>query len=165
MLRLPRTPLKRMTYPPTPDHLTPGGGQFNSANALAPSPGMGYPAPMSTRDEKAEVRTDWAEDRTIMANERTFNSWMGLGLGAVGVAIALKAVFGEFEPTWAAKGVASLFLAVAVLIFWSAQRQARKTLDRLSKSAAEPMATKNFRRLAALMSLATLATGGILWGL
>jgi putative membrane protein len=120
---------------------------------------------MSTRNEKAEERTDWAEDRTIMANERTFNSWMGIGLGAVGVAIALKAVFGEFDPTWAAKGVASLFLGIAIAIFWAAQRQARKTLDRLSENAAEPLDTKNFRRLAAALSLATLATGGILWGL
>lgn len=81
-----------------------------------------------TRTDKAEQRTDWAEDRTIMANERTFNSWMGLALGAVGVAIALKAVFGEFEPTWAAKSVSSLFLALAIFVFWSAERaRARPT--------------------------------------
>lgn len=54
-----------------------------------------------------------AEDRTSMANERTFSSWMGTGLGAIG----MKAVFGAFEPTWAAKAVASIFIAIAILIF------------------------------------------------
>ncbi len=118
---------------------------------------------MSDKTEKAEQRTDWAEDRTMMANERTFNSWMGLGLGAVGVAIALQAVFGELEPTWAAKAVASLFLLAAIGIYWSAAHQAHKTHDRLTCRDAEALKSRNFRRLAALLTLATLGTGTVLW--
>ncbi|WP_113912082.1 DUF202 domain-containing protein [Roseovarius dicentrarchi] len=118
---------------------------------------------MTNKTEKAEQRTDWAEDRTIMANERTFNSWMGLGLGAVGVAIALKAVFGDFTPTWAAKGVASLFLVAATVIYWAAANQAHKTHDRLTCRDAEATGSKNFRRLAAILTLATFGTGVILW--
>ena len=66
-------------------------------------------------EERSERRTKWAEDRTMMASERTFSSWMGTGLGAIGVAIGLKAVFGAFEPTWAAKLVATIFLVTAIL--------------------------------------------------
>lgn len=120
---------------------------------------------MTDREEMAERRTNWAEDRTILANERTFSSWMGTGLGAVGVAIGLKAVFGDFEPTWAAKLVATVFLLVAILIYWTAARHARKTLDRLSDTDAEAVPSKNFRRLAAAMSIATVLTGAVLWGL
>ncbi|MDC0011761.1 DUF202 domain-containing protein [Octadecabacter sp.] len=58
-----------------------------------------------------------SQHRTDMANERTFSSWMGTGLGAIGVAIGVKAVFGAFEPTWAAKAVASIFIAIDILIF------------------------------------------------
>ncbi|WP_243611354.1 YidH family protein [Shimia aestuarii] len=116
-------------------------------------------------EDAAETRTRWAEDRTIMANERTFSAWMGTGLGAVGVAVGLKAVFGEFDPTWAAKAVASLFLLVALVIFWSARRQACRTLRRLQDEDSEPMPTRGFTRLATLMSLATLGTGAILWAL
>ena len=83
-----------------------------------------------------------------MANERTFSAWMGTGLGAVGVAIGLKAVFGAFDPTWVAKAVASLFLGVAILIYWLAQRQACKTLERLTETDAEAMPSKNFSVLA-----------------
>ena len=79
----------------------------------------------------SESRTKWAEDRTILANERTFSSWMGTGLACVGVAIGLKAVFGDFDPTWVAKSVASMFLGIAIMIYWMAQRQACKTHARL----------------------------------
>ena len=69
---------------------------------------------MSSSNELAQDRTDWAEDRTIQANERTFAGWMRTGMGALGVAIALRAVFGEFDPTWAAKAVASIFILLAI---------------------------------------------------
>ena len=73
--------------------------------------------PIMADKKTSQHRTDMAEDRTSMANERTFSSWMGTGLGAIGVAIGMKAVFGAFEPTWAAKAVASIFIAIAILIF------------------------------------------------
>lgn len=120
---------------------------------------------MSDNDKMAENRTDWAEDRTIMANERTFSAWMGTGLGSVGIAIGLKAVFGATDPTWVAKLVASIFLAVAIVIYWMAQRQARKTLSRLVEKDAEAMPSKNFTLLASIMTFATLATGAVLWSL
>lgn len=120
---------------------------------------------MGDSKEMAENRADWAEDRTIMANERTFSAWMGTGLGAVGVAIGPKAVFGSFDPTWLAKGVASLFLAVAILIYWLARQQACKTMERLSETDAEAMPTKNFTMLAWAMTVATLSTGAVLWAL
>ncbi|QIE46840.1 DUF202 domain-containing protein [Pseudohalocynthiibacter aestuariivivens] len=117
------------------------------------------------RTDWAETRTDWAEDRTIMANERTFNSWMGLGLGSVGVAIALKAVFGDFEPTWAAKLVASLFLAIAIIIYWIARRQSQKTQKRLNGCDAEPLPSAHFTYLVIITTTATIAVGAVLWGL
>ena len=117
------------------------------------------------RTQEAEKRTDWAEDRTILANERTFNSWMSVGLGAVGVAIALRAVFGEFDPKWAAKLVASAFLITALLIYWSAWRQAVRALNRLDDYDSEPMPTRNFTVVTIVMTVATLGTGVILWSL
>ena len=122
---------------------------------------------MNSKDasKESENRTRWAADRTILANERTFSSWMGTGLGSVGVAIGLKAVFGAFEPTWLAKAVASLFLAVAILIYWMARRQACKTLQRLNESDAEALPAEGFTRLAIAMSIATVSVGAVLWAL
>ena len=118
---------------------------------------------MTNKDDQAKARTNWAEDRTIMANERTFSAWMGMGLGAVGIAIGLKAVFGATDPTWVAKLVASMFLGVAILVYWMAQRQAAKTLNRLNETDAEAMPSKNFTVLATI--IVTLATGAVLWSL
>ena len=120
---------------------------------------------MADKEDLAQDRTKWAEDRTIMANERTFSSWMGTGLGAIGVAIGLKAVFGAFEPTWAAKAVATLFLIAAIGIFWAARRNACKTLTRLRQSDVEATPTRNFTVLASVMTCAAVATGAILWSL
>lgn len=135
---------------------------------LASFNGLGYPYRMADKESKtalAQDRTNWAQDRTIMANERTFSSWMGTGLGAIGVAIGLKAVFGAFEPTWAAKAVASIFLIAAIAIFWSARKQACKTLTRLRESDVEATPSRSFTLLASVMTFAAVATGAILWSL
>lgn len=110
-------------------------------------------------------RNDLAEDRTAMANERTFSSWMGTGLGAIGVALGMKAVFGAFDPTWAAKAVATVFLVVAIIIFWSAQRQACKTLNRLRETDFEAKSGRSFTILAVIMTIGAVGTGAILWSL
>lgn len=116
-------------------------------------------------DERSEQRTRWAEDRTMMASERTFSSWMGTGLGAIGVAIGLKAVFGDFEPTWAAKLVATIFLLTAILIFWAACRQAHRTQERLNSHDTETQHRHSYTTLATIMTIASVSTGAILWAL
>lgn len=120
---------------------------------------------MTQDDDKARQRTDWAQDRTILANERTFSGWMGTGLAAIGVAVGLKAVFGSFEPTWAAKAVASLFLSVAIAIFWSARNKACKTFAQLRENDVEATPGRSYTFLASIMTIAAIATGIILWTL
>lgn len=113
--------------------------------------------------ELSKDRTEWSEDRTLMSNERTFNSWNGLGLGAIGVAIGLKAVFGAFEPTWFAKLAATLFLAIAVMVFWLAQRAAMATRKRLQANDIGDKPGRNFTLVASSLTVATIAVAIILW--
>ncbi|UYV37550.1 DUF202 domain-containing protein [Rhodobacteraceae bacterium D3-12] len=114
-------------------------------------------------DEKSEVRTEWSEDRTIMANERTFASWAGAGMGAIGVAIGLQAVFGETDPTWLAKTVATLFLLVAIAVFWSARTKACATYTRLTEHDAEARSTRDFNTITIMLILGAIGVGVILW--
>ena len=95
---------------------TPPSGMFCIGLLLAQGKSAATIPNMADK-KTSQHRTDMAEDRTSMANGRTFSSWMGTGLGAIGVAIGMKAVFGAFEPTWAAKAVASIFIAIDILIF------------------------------------------------
>lgn len=120
---------------------------------------------MSDKNEMSKQRTRWSEDRTIMSNERTFSSWIGTGLGSIGVAIGLKAVFGAFEPTWAAKAVASLFILAAIAMFWAARHKAIKTYQRLHENDLEALPRQQYTLLCVIMTIAATGTGAILWAL
>lgn len=120
---------------------------------------------MSNSNELAEDRTDWAEDRTILANERTFAGWMRTGMASIALALGMKAVFGAFEPTWAAKAVATIFVAAAIYIFWAAQSSACKTLRRLDDHKAHAQPMRRMRTLAVIFAVAAVCVGGVLWAL
>ncbi|KNG94277.1 YidH family protein [Pseudaestuariivita atlantica] len=125
---------------------------------------MADPDKDSSQDMAAE-RTDWAEDRTVLANERTFAGWMRTGAAFTGIAIGLKAVFGEADPTWIAKAAATAFLLIAIGVFWTAYRAACATQRRLDAQSAEPQSRRAYLVIASTLSLATLAIGVILWSL
>ena len=69
-------------------------------------------------------RTDLAEDRTVLANERTFASWCRTALGSVGIGLAFHALFLRMEPNWVPRGIATIFLAIGIYLFISAERRA-----------------------------------------
>lgn len=118
---------------------------------------------MSDKNKLAEDRTDWAEDRTILANERTFAAWIRTGMGALVVALALQAVFRDFEPTWLAKTVASVFVFAAVCIFWGAHYTATSTQTRLNGHNTTALSNRRMMFLSILFSFGDLCVGGILW--
>ena len=118
---------------------------------------------MTDSNKLAENRTDWAEDRTILANERTFAGWMRTGMASLAVAVGLKAVFGDFDPTWAAKGIATIFVITAIYIFWAAQDSACATLSRLDDNEAHAQPTRRMKALALIFACGSIAVGGILW--
>ena len=118
---------------------------------------------MSDKNELAEARTDWAEDRTMLANERTFAGWMRTGMAAVAIALGLKAVFGEFEPTWAAKTTSSIFIALACYIFYSARAQAKATCARMDQHDAATKSVASMTIIAVILSAGAIATSVFLW--
>jgi putative membrane protein len=113
----------------------------------------------------AEWRTDWAEDRTVLANERTFAGWMRTGMAAIAIAVGLKAVFNEAEPSWLPKGVATIFIGAALIIFFSAWRNSKKGQDRLDTHDTEEQDSSTFGLLATIFSVGAVFTGAILWTL
>ncbi len=96
----------------------------------------------------AEFRTDLAEDRNIMAMERTFAGWMRTSFAAIGIGLGFKAVFGAFDPPWLAKAIATMFILAGGWLAITAQRRACKTLARLNTHEFEAISTPNFRALA-----------------
>lgn len=86
----------------------------------------------SSSTELAEDRTDLAEDRTIMAVERTFAGWMRTGFGAIGIGLAFRGFFGELEPPWLARAIATVFILLGAAVAIAAERRACAALRRLT---------------------------------
>lgn len=114
-------------------------------------------------DDLADTRTAWAEDRTILANERTFAGWMRTGMACIALALGLKAVFKDTDYPLLAKGVAEIFIIVAVLIFWASVKKCRETQKRMDDHDVEAQSHRNMTRLAIILTIGAIATGVILW--
>lgn len=111
----------------------------------------------------AEFRTDLAEDRSIMAMERTFAGWMRTAFAAIGIGLAFRAVFGEFDPPWLARAIATVFILAGGWLAITAQRRACRTIERLSTHKFEAISTPNFRLLAYAVAAGSLLLTAGLW--
>ncbi|MEL7687476.1 DUF202 domain-containing protein [Citromicrobium bathyomarinum] len=96
----------------------------------------------------AEFRTDLAEDRNIMAMERTFAGWMRTAFAAIGIGLGFRALFGSWDPSWMPKLIATGFILGGGWLAITAERRACKTLARLSTHEFAPIPTPNFRVMA-----------------
>lgn len=96
----------------------------------------------------AESRTDWAEDRTIMALERTFAGWMRTAFAAIAIGIGFRALFGEFDPPWLARAIATMFIGLAAVFAISAERRACRAFERLSSHSIDSPKMPNIRVVA-----------------
>ena len=116
----------------------------------------------SSRELAAE-RTDWAEDRTLLANERTFAGWMRTGLAAVGVGVGFHALFGRLEPPYLARAIASVFVLTGIFVFLSSARNANKVCARLRSHSARPLGGASVNLIAGLLSGASLVLLAGIW--
>lgn len=118
---------------------------------------------MSDTNTLEEQRTDWAEDRTNLANERTFASWMRTGMACIGVALGLKAVFGATDHPWMAKSVAELFIIASVVIFASAARRSYLAQQRIDEHDTKTQSHVGMIITSTSLGFGAVAAGVILW--
>ena len=110
----------------------------------------------------AELRTDLAEDRSIMAMERTFAGWMRTAFAAIGIGLGFRAVFGEFEPPWLAKAIATVFIVGGGWLAVTAERRACKTMERMDPHKFEAIPKPNFKIMAyAVATGSAILTAGL----
>ncbi len=111
----------------------------------------------------AHARTDLAEDRTLLASERTFAGWVRTALGTVGIGLGFQALFGAFDPDWAPKAIATLFLATGIFIIVAAERRACAVRSRLKPHAVSALEAVNVRLITIAIGTGTLALIAGLW--
>ena len=83
------------------------------------------PADPDKPTQWAEFRTDLAEDRTIMATERTYAGWLRTAFAAIGIGLGFRAVFGDFDPPWLARAIATMFILAGAWLALAAAHRAR----------------------------------------
>lgn len=116
-----------------------------------------------TRNELAVDRTDMAEDRTIMAVERTFAGWIRTAFASIGIGLGFRALFGELEPTWLPRGIASMFIAFAIFLALAAERRACASLARMNTHALNKPDTPQYKLLAYGVAAGAAVLIGALW--
>lgn len=109
------------------------------------------------------TRSELAEDRTILANERTFGSWMRTSLGCVAIGVAFQGLFSAMQPSWVPRAIATGFLALAVLVIVLAERRAAAVLRRLSAHAVISAKAIYLRLFAVLISVGAVALAVAIW--
>ena len=108
-------------------------------------------------------RTHLAEDRTILANERTFAGWMRTALACVAIGIGFHALFPTMEPAWLPRAIATAFLLLAVAVIILAERRASAVMDRLSAHVVVTAKSMNLGIFAAAISIGAVALIGAIW--
>jgi putative membrane protein len=117
-------------------------------------------------DEQGEgsgERTALAEDRTLLANERTFAGWMRTSLAAVAIGIGFNALFPTMEPKWVPKAIATIFLLIGIYVMLSAERRGAAVIERLQPHEIKPVQMTNMRLVSWSIALATLALIAAFW--
>jgi putative membrane protein len=116
-----------------------------------------------TMNKDQPTREELAEDRTILANERTFGSWMRTSLGCIAIGVGFRGLFASMEPVWVPKAIATAFLLLAVLVILLAERRAAAVLKRLDAHTVVTAKVMNLRLFAGLVSLGALALVAAIW--
>lgn len=115
------------------------------------------------RVELAEDRTEAAEDRSVLANQRTFAAWLRTGLAALAVGVAFEKIFDSVSPTWAAKGIATLFVLTSVIVFALGYHQFHYTQVRIENHEAQKLSLGTVRALTGLSALGAILAGVAVW--
>lgn len=115
------------------------------------------------KEQLSKERTDFAEDRTVLANERTFASWFRTGFAAVGIGLGFQALFLRMEPAWVPRSIATVFLLLGIFLFFSAERRACKVQERLSAHQVQPERNRRLRLFAFAASAAVIALIAAMW--
>jgi putative membrane protein len=78
-------------------------------------------ADTTTRGPRAaEVRSDYVEDRTLLANERTYAAWIRTGLAALAAGIAFERFIPGTIPFWSVRLIAVILILYSAACFYLA---------------------------------------------
>ena len=99
----------------------------------------------------------------MLANERTYAGWMRTGFASIAVGLGFQALFEMLKPPWVPKAIATTFLAIAIFVFFSAERRASAMTKRFHPHEVETFKLVNLRMITIAAVGATLALTAAIW--
>lgn len=88
---------------------------------------------------------------------------MRTAFAAIGIGLGFRALFGELEPPWLARAIATLFIALAIVLAISAERRTCRAFTRLSAHAVDTPDLPKLRWLAYSVSVGAAVLIAALW--
>ena len=118
---------------------------------------------MADEEQIEATRTELAEDRTLLANERTFAGWLRTAFAAIGLGLGFNVLFREMEPFWLPRSIATAFILVGVFVAIAAERRACAVRDRLSTHVVKSARPMNLRLITITTAAAAAALIAAIW--
>lgn len=118
---------------------------------------------MVAETEQKASRNDLAEDRTLLASERTFAGWMRTSFASLAIGVGFHALFGELQPNWLPRVIATGFLLLGIALVILAERRATAVLARLSPHVVVASRPMNLRLFSAVTVLGAAALVAAIW--
>lgn len=118
---------------------------------------------MADEEGPLATRTELAEDRTLLANERTFAGWLRTAFAAIGIGLGFNVLFREMEPFWLPRAIATVFILIGVFVSVAAERRACAVRERLSSHVVESARPVNLRIITFATALAAAALIFAIW--
>ena len=69
-------------------------------------------------EQTSQERPDYAEQRTLLANERTYAAWVRTGLTALAAGIAFERFIPGTIPGWSVRAIAVILILFGAACFW-----------------------------------------------
>jgi putative membrane protein len=73
-----------------------------------------------SEEHASEEHPDYAEQRTLLANERTYAAWIRTGLTALAAGIAFERFIPGRIPGWSVRVIAVILMLFGAACFWLA---------------------------------------------
>ena len=116
-----------------------------------------------TEEHAAEEQPDYAEHRTLLANERTYAAWVRPGLTALAAGIAFERFIPGRIPGWSVRVIAVILIIFGAACFWLALWRYRHLGIRLPHLNAVTISPPLIATLTLLLIAASLLALAGLW--
>lgn len=106
---------------------------------------------------------DYAEQRTLLANERTYAAWVRTGLTALAAGIAFERFIPGTIPWWSVRVIAVILILFGAACFWLALWRYRHLGNRFPQLRAVTISPVLIAALTLLLVFASLLALAGLW--